>query len=341
MIAEINRKQCARCAQTFSSNAKRAIYCSKRCRRAAEKKRASDRTNPAVPGVCCICGEPFMRKAKAAPPKTCGQPNCVKEHKQNARRIFNRVYRKNGQMRQWKKNSDKKKQSSPDYIKAKQKAAEIAQVRQNKKDIADVPKAIDIVRKRIMVRDGLFRCVACKKTKHESECTRQRKLTEYARSGECKKCKAKYNKKHRAKNPERYRARAKLWVARRKESDPAYRMIVRYRNLTSKHAKRAGVQGCTKGRKLHYLGCTAKELADYLRNQWKRGMSWDNYGRKKDVRCWEIDHIVPVTAYDLSDDEQRCKAFHYTNLRPMWAKDNVKKGNRHWPKEHQPCIAGI
>jgi hypothetical protein len=57
-------------------------------------------------------------------------------------------------------------------------------------------------------------------------------------------------------------------------------------------------------------------------------MSWDNYGRKKGVRCWEIDHIIPLISLDLSDREQLLKACHYTNLQPLWAKDNWSKHSK-------------
>ena len=58
---------------------------------------------------------------------------------------------------------------------------------------------------------------------------------------------------------------------------------------------------------------------DHLERQFLRGMTWDNYGE------WHIDHIVPVTAFDLTNDEDLIACFALTNLRPLWAKDNRKK----------------
>ena len=72
------------------------------------------------------------------------------------------------------------------------------------------------------------------------------------------------------------------------------------------------------------LGCSLDELILYLESKFTEGMSWDNYGRNG----WHIDHIIPISSFDLSSPEELKKACHYINLQPLWAKDNMRKGNR-------------
>jgi hypothetical protein len=68
------------------------------------------------------------------------------------------------------------------------------------------------------------------------------------------------------------------------------------------------------------IGCSIYELLKYLENKFSDGMSWDNYGN------WHIDHIIPCASFDLTKIDQQKKCFHYSNLQPLWAKDNISKG---------------
>jgi len=89
------------------------------------------------------------------------------------------------------------------------------------------------------------------------------------------------------------------------------------------------------------LGITMKELKVYLEKQFKVGMTWDNYG----FYGWHADHIRPLCSFDFAKSEERKKAFHYTNLQPLWAKENMSKGGKYliknesreeYPKRYSP-----
>ncbi len=72
------------------------------------------------------------------------------------------------------------------------------------------------------------------------------------------------------------------------------------------------------------LGCSIDELKVHLESKFQEGMSWDNYGKFG----WHIDHIIPLSSFDLTDREQFLKACHYTNLQPLWAIDNLRKSDK-------------
>jgi len=73
---------------------------------------------------------------------------------------------------------------------------------------------------------------------------------------------------------------------------------------------------------LKLIGCSIEQLKQHLEMQFKPGMSFDNYGK------WHIDHIRPCASFDLSKSEEQYKCFHYTNLQPLWAYDNLSKNDK-------------
>ena len=81
-------------------------------------------------------------------------------------------------------------------------------------------------------------------------------------------------------------------------------------------------------RTMDLVGCSAIQLKDYLESKFQDGMSWDNYGKYG----WHVDHIRPCASFDLSDSEQQEECFHYKNLQPLWAKDNLSKGSHYNPQ---------
>ncbi len=84
------------------------------------------------------------------------------------------------------------------------------------------------------------------------------------------------------------------------------------------------LKGKTKAdRTMKLVGCYIEELKQHLESQFTLGMNWKNYGYG-----WHIDHIKPCALFNLALEEEQKKCFHYSNLQPMWAIDNIKKSSK-------------
>jgi len=85
----------------------------------------------------------------------------------------------------------------------------------------------------------------------------------------------------------------------------------------------------SKNNTFKYVGCTPSELKTHLEKQFynnpitNKPMTWMNWT----INGWHIDHIIPLDQGKNDDDAK--KLCHYTNLQPMWAKENLKKGNKY------------
>lgn len=97
----------------------------------------------------------------------------------------------------------------------------------------------------------------------------------------------------------------------RSQRDPSYRM---YRNVQ----RRSGHALSGKASPVDAIGCDHQKLRWYIEQQFRLGMDWSKYGQ------WEVDHIVPLSAarsrYDV------VKLCHFTNLQPLWKRENLAKG---------------
>ena len=100
-------------------------------------------------------------------------------------------------------------------------------------------------------------------------------------------------------------------------------------NARLSHALRTRVNRAIKakfkaGSVVKNLGCTIAHLKTYLESKFKPGMTWENWG----ILGWHIDHIKPLSKFDLSDEAQFKQASHYTNLQPLWWNENLAKHAR-------------
>ena len=124
----------------------------------------------------------------------------------------------------------------------------------------------------------------------------------------------------------------KNWAAGNPCKVKAYRIADMKRRMSDDckkliHYQRTRIRGALKGKgkfgsTLTLIGCTASKLKSHLEKNFTENMTWDNYGD------WHVDHIKPCSSFDLTLDEEQRKCFHYSNLQPLWAKDNLAKSDK-------------
>lgn len=109
----------------------------------------------------------------------------------------------------------------------------------------------------------------------------------------------------------------KKYVTDRMKSDTNFKLAALLRKRVTNAVKRNSKAGSA----VRDLGCSIDELRCYLEGKFKDGMTWENWGREG----WHIDHVMPLAFFNLTNREQFLQACHYTNLQPLWAKENRKK----------------
>jgi hypothetical protein len=130
-----------------------------------------------------------------------------------------------------------------------------------------------------------------------------------------------YHNEYREKNLERARK-----IEREYNRKKRLKIEIRLKNSISERIramiKKKGSQKINTA--VDYLGCNQKEFLKYIESKFQNGMTFDNYGKFG----WHIDHIIPCSAFDLTKEEEQKKCFHYTNLQPLWWRDNIIKSNK-------------
>lgn len=128
-----------------------------------------------------------------------------------------------------------------------------------------------------------------------------------------------YELKYKTQDPERYKERRRQYHQRHKnEANYILATTIRKRIL-----KLLGKKN-NRNSSVDYLGCSIDQLKFYLEGKFKEKMDWSNHG----LFGWHIDHIRPLSSFDLSNEQERKQAFHYSNLQPLWAQDNLIKADK-------------
>ncbi|KKN21912.1 hypothetical protein LCGC14_0920420 [marine sediment metagenome] len=142
-----------------------------------------------------------------------------------------------------------------------------------------------------------------------------------------------YSRKYRLAHPKRVRETGRKcraahleerrkYEAERLKNNPQARLRGHIRSRLYQAVK----NGQKVGSAVRDLDCSMSYLQAHLEALWKPGMTWENYGRHKGMRCWEIDHIIPLSSFDLTDREQFLAVVHFSNLQPLWSDENKRKG---------------
>lgn len=122
----------------------------------------------------------------------------------------------------------------------------------------------------------------------------------------------------RLANKEKWNAIRNRYRKKKRSIDPIYLLKDRVRNLTTQAFR---VNGYSKKSRTHeLLGCDWDFLKKYIEQRFKDGMTWENRSE------WHIDHIIPLSS--ANSEKELNKLFHYTNLQPLWAAENLKKKNK-------------
>tara|TARA_Y100000816_G_C26002656_1_gene523981 strand:+ start:175 stop:795 length:621 start_codon:yes stop_codon:yes gene_type:complete len=146
-----------------------------------------------------------------------------------------------------------------------------------------------------------------------------------------------YEKKYRENNKDYKKVQKKKWNENNKNHMKAYNEItkehrnecrrtryntdsnVRMRDLLRSRLTMA-LNGKTKSEStLELLGCPITFLIFYLRSQFQGGMTWNNI---------EVDHVIPCCSFNLENEDEQKKCFHFTNLQPLWVEVNREKSGK-------------
>ena len=136
-----------------------------------------------------------------------------------------------------------------------------------------------------------------------------------------KEYKKQYYEKNKKQIAENTREKARIYINKRRKTDPMFKLKCNLRTRTWKAFKDNGYSKFSETE--HLLGVSFNVAKKHLENQFTKGMSWENQGK------WHIDHIIPLAS--ANTEEELINLCHYTNLQPLWAEVNLSKGSSYVP----------
>lgn len=127
-----------------------------------------------------------------------------------------------------------------------------------------------------------------------------------------------YNKRKYEKHKDKFIKNAMKWNYHKLETDLLFKLKSLLRTRIYNFLKSKDLNKSTSTEQI--IGCSFEYFKGYLESKFVEGMSWENQG------LWHIDHIIPLSM--AKTEEEVYKLFHYTNLQPLWGKDNLSKSNK-------------
>lgn len=176
-------------------------------------------------------------------------------------------------------------------------------------------------------------------TKVCSKCGEEKNITLFSKSSrskdghitQCKICRSKIELEYRLLNKEKVKKRRKTYYENnkkkhlkyfleRRNNDTLFKVTDNVRRRMNHFFKSNYIQKNNKT--FNIIGCSPQSLREHLESQFVKGMNWDNYGKDG----WHIDHIIPLSS--ANNEDEIYELCNYSNLQPLWAKENLSKGSK-------------
>lgn len=143
-------------------------------------------------------------------------------------------------------------------------------------------------------------------------------------------CRSCYRKQWRESNKDHLCLLKKQWSKNNKEKKAKIESDWRFRNKDNKQVflrkivrnrLSDAISGISNYKTTDLIGCSIEELKKYIESKFKPNMNWSNHS----LKGWHIDHIEPLSSFDLTNEQDLKYACNYKNLQPIWAEEHIIK----------------
>ena len=253
--------------------------------------------------ICVQCNKEFVKTHHS-------QKFCSKE----CTKIFKKEYQKNYFKSDKGKASQKKYNSTEKGIASRKKYDESPKGKEN------IKKKLKKYQQSVGGYETNKRLHKIAQKKYQQTDKYKKAQKRYKQSDKGREYHRKYAKTDKAKNT------LNKYLKQKRKSDPIFKLVTYARSRLNKVLRHKNIKKTNTTVKL--FGCTKEFLKKHIEKQFhphpttNEKMTWKNHSK----HGWHVDHIDPLDLAMNSKDIEILS--HYTNLRPMWAEDNWKKGNK-------------